>query len=35
VTDDDIFESILAIVITGLRQRAPRPCACPRHAAAQ
>ena len=33
VTDDDIFESILAIVITGLCQRAPRPCSCPRHAA--
>jgi len=33
VTDDDIFESILAIVISGLCQRAPRPCSCPRHAA--
>ena len=33
VTDDDIFESILAIVIAGLCQRAPRPCSCPRHAA--
>jgi AcrR family transcriptional regulator len=31
VTDDDIFESILAIVIAGLRQRAPRPCGCPKH----
>jgi hypothetical protein len=33
VADDDIFESILAIVIAGLCQRAPRPCTCPRHAA--
>ena len=33
VTDDDIFESILAMVISGLCQRAPRPCSCPRHAA--
>jgi hypothetical protein len=33
VTDDDIFESILAIVIAGLCQRAPRPCTCARHPA--
>jgi AcrR family transcriptional regulator len=31
VADDDIFESVLAMVITGLCQRAPRPCTCPRH----
>lgn len=31
VTDDDIFESILAMVISGLCQRAPRPCRCGRH----
>ena len=31
VTDDDIFESILAIVIAGLCQRAPRPCSCGAH----
>jgi AcrR family transcriptional regulator len=31
VSDDDIFDSILATVITGLCQRAPRPCACGRH----
>jgi AcrR family transcriptional regulator len=31
VTDDDIFESILAMVIAGLCQRAPRPCICSRH----
>jgi AcrR family transcriptional regulator len=31
VTDDDIFESILAMVITGLCSRAPRPCTCGRH----
>jgi AcrR family transcriptional regulator len=28
VKDDDIFEAILKTVITGLRQLAPRPCAC-------
>jgi AcrR family transcriptional regulator len=31
VSDDDIFEAILATVLTGLRQLAPRPCTC--HAA--
>jgi AcrR family transcriptional regulator len=31
VTDDDIFEAVLAIVITGLCQRAPRPCTCGAH----
>jgi AcrR family transcriptional regulator len=31
VTEDDIFESILAMVIAGLCQRAPRPCSCGRH----
>ena len=33
VKDDDIFESILKTVMTGLRQLAPRPCTC--HAPAQ
>jgi TetR/AcrR family tetracycline transcriptional repressor len=28
VRDDDIFESILSVVMTGLRQQAPTPCAC-------
>ena len=28
VRDDDIFEAILKTVMTGLRQLAPRPCAC-------
>jgi AcrR family transcriptional regulator len=28
VQDDAIFESILSVVITGLRQQAPKPCAC-------
>ena len=28
VRDDDIFESILSVVMTGLRQQAPAPCAC-------
>jgi AcrR family transcriptional regulator len=31
VDDDDIFEAILATVLTGLRAQAPKPCAC--HAA--
>jgi len=31
VTDDDIFEAVLAIVITGLCERAPRPCTCGAH----
>jgi TetR/AcrR family tetracycline transcriptional repressor len=34
VRDDDIFETILSLVIAGLMQRAPRPCRCPRHGAA-
>jgi AcrR family transcriptional regulator len=33
VDDDEIFEAILAIVLTGFRQQAPRPCDC--HAPAQ
>ena len=33
VRDDDIFESILGVVMTGLRQRAPKPCEC--HAPAE
>jgi AcrR family transcriptional regulator len=28
VSDNDIFEAILATVIAGLRQQAPRPCDC-------
>jgi AcrR family transcriptional regulator len=32
VRDDDIFESILGVVMAGLRQQAPRPCSC--HASA-
>lgn len=31
VPDDDIFEAILSMVMTGLSQRAPRPCRCPAH----
>ena len=31
VADDDIFESILAMVVDGLCHRAPRPCACGGH----
>jgi AcrR family transcriptional regulator len=30
--DDDIFETILSIVVGGLAGRAPRPCGCGRHA---
>ncbi len=32
VDDDEIFETILAFVIGGLQQRAPRPCRCAAHA---
>ncbi len=32
VTDDDIFETILALVMAGFRVRAPRPCGCQKHA---
>ncbi len=28
VKDDDIFETLLELVMSGLRQRAPRPCDC-------
>ncbi len=31
VADDDIFETILSLVMSGLTQRAPRPCQCPAH----
>jgi hypothetical protein len=31
VTDDDIFEAVLAIMITGLCERAPEPCTCGAH----
>ena len=34
VTDDEIFETMLAVAITGLRDLAPRPCGCQKHAAA-
>ena len=32
VDDDDIFEAVLSLVMTGLSQQAPRPCRCPAHA---
>ncbi len=34
VTDDQIYETIMSLVIGGLLQRAPRPCRCGRHASA-
>jgi AcrR family transcriptional regulator len=34
VKDDEIFETILSLVLDGIRARAPRPCACAAHAAA-
>jgi hypothetical protein len=34
VKDDEIFETILSLVLGGIAARAPRPCACPAHAAA-
>ncbi|HEY1624600.1 MAG TPA: TetR/AcrR family transcriptional regulator [Streptosporangiaceae bacterium] len=32
VDDNQIYETILSFVMTGLIARAPRPCTCPRHA---
>jgi AcrR family transcriptional regulator len=32
VKDDEIFETILSVVLDGLKARAPRPCTCPVHA---
>ncbi|HET6876023.1 MAG TPA: TetR/AcrR family transcriptional regulator [Jatrophihabitans sp.] len=32
VSDDDIFETVLGLVMGGLLRRAPRPCGCSRHA---
>jgi AcrR family transcriptional regulator len=32
VKDDEIFETILSLVLDGLTARAPRPCLCPAHA---
>ena len=32
VQDDDIWETILSLVIGGIAARAPRPCACEAHA---
>ncbi len=34
VQDDEIFETILSLVLGGIAARAPRPCACPAHAGA-
>jgi AcrR family transcriptional regulator len=34
IEDDDIFETILSLVLDGIAARAPRPCACPAHAGA-
>ncbi len=34
VKDDEIFETILSLVLGGIMARAPRPCACPAHATA-
>jgi AcrR family transcriptional regulator len=31
VADDAIFETVLSLVMSGLAQRAPRPCECPVH----
>lgn len=33
VKDDDIFETILSLVLDGIIARAPRPCTCAAHAA--
>jgi AcrR family transcriptional regulator len=34
VQDDEIFETILSVVLGGIMARAPRPCACPAHVTA-
>jgi TetR/AcrR family tetracycline transcriptional repressor len=34
VTEDDIFETLLGLVMEGFRVKAPRPCGCEKHAAA-
>jgi TetR/AcrR family tetracycline transcriptional repressor len=34
VRDDEIFETILSLVLGGILARAPRPCACAAHSAA-
>jgi AcrR family transcriptional regulator len=34
VTDDDIFEAALALVMDGFQAQAPNPCGCQKHAAA-
>jgi hypothetical protein len=34
VTADDIFETLLDLVMVGFRVRAPRPCGCPKHGSA-
>jgi AcrR family transcriptional regulator len=34
ITDDEIFETVLSLVLGGIAARAPRPCACPAHATA-
>ena len=31
VADDDIFDQILAAVVTGLQHQAPIPCTCGNH----
>jgi hypothetical protein len=31
VKDDDIFETVLSVVLGGIVARAPRPCQCPAH----
>ena len=34
ITDDEIFETVLSLVLGGIAARAPRQCACPAHGAA-
>jgi AcrR family transcriptional regulator len=35
VTEEDIFETILGLVLAGFMVRAPRPCGCSRHGASK
>ena len=31
VSDDDVFETVLSLMVGGLAQRAPRRCGCDHH----
>jgi hypothetical protein len=31
VSDDDVFETVLSLIVKGLTELAPRPCSCGHH----